>query len=130
MKSLDQLTESITRKVVEKSITPITIKDGKCNAHLYHLERQGDSKKSRFIYRCHRPGCRHYSTIAGIENRSAQCRTCGRVFSIIIEVHVLRDRDGKDAPSMLHEYPVCCEGIQEAREVEVTEEAELDFLEE
>lgn len=112
---------------VSKRILSINIKNGRCTAHLYHLERQGDSEKSRFIYRCLRAGCHHYATLTNVSNRVAQCRNCGNTFSINIDLHIIMNPRGGDIEDMFFEFPSCCDG---AKELIVPEVESLDFLEE
>src|SRR5215468_3227882 len=111
----------------------IEFKGRRCPAHLYHLERQGDSERSRFIYRCKRPNCHHYSTLTEIGGRTAQCRNCGNRFTILSSQHIIKNpnpicNDKDLIENMFFEYPVCC--IGEPKTLEISEVENLDYLEE
>lgn len=112
---------------ISQKILSINIRNGKCTAHLYHFERQGDSEKSRYIYRCTRAGCHHYSTLTSIPGRIAQCRNCGNTFTVDPILHIIKSHAG-DIEKMFHEFPVCCDVTD--REVAIEEVQSLDFMEE
>jgi len=114
---------------VSRRILAINIRGGKCTAHLYHLEHQGDSLKSRYIYRCIRAGCHHYSTLTAINARLAQCRHCGNTFAISAEAHVIQSKTGKTIEELFSEFIVCCDGIKESIPSEVAS-LEFEFLKE
>ena len=132
MKTLEQLTAALADRSTEisKKISTINIKAGKCSAHLYHLERQGDSPKSRFIYRCLRAGCRHYATFTNIEGRSAQCRKCGDIFGVSTEMHLIKSKKGMRIEELRFEYPCCCISEEIVAPVNIREASALEFLEE
>jgi len=114
---------------ISRKILAINIKGGRCTAHLYHLERQGDSLKSRYIYRCLRAGCRHYSTLTAINTRLAQCRNCGSTFAISAEAHVIQARIKSSIEELFSEFIVCCNGEPKPKTA-ISEIETLEFLEE
>lgn len=130
MTKIDQFLEDISKDIISKVDTAksISFRNGKCSAHQYHLEPQGPSERSRYIYRCKRDACRHYATFADIEGRRAECHACGNHFTVR-SFHFVKNLKGSGITELFFEYLNCC-AAEAPKEVEIKAVENLDFLEE